>query len=104
MPGSKSPSSKPLTIIAQVQAHPGKEAELLAAQRELVAGVVKEPGCIRYELHVSNEKQGRVIFVESWESYDLWQDHMKAPALAAFRAKAGHLVAETILDQMTPDL
>lgn len=98
------PSKKPLTIIAQVQAHPGKEAELLAAQQELVAGVVKEPGCLRYELHVSNEKTGRVIFVESWESYDLWQDHMKAPALLQFRAKAGHLVAETILDQMTPDL
>lgn len=98
------PQPKPLTIIAQVQAHPGKEDELLAAQRELVAGVVQEPGCLRYELHISNEKKGRVIFVESWQSYDLWQGHMKAPALAAFRARAGLLVAETILDQMTPDL
>jgi quinol monooxygenase YgiN len=96
--------AKPLTIIAQVRAHPGKGDELLLAQRELAAGVVKEPGCLRYELHVSNEQQDRTIFVESWESYDLWQDHMKAPALAQFRAKAGHLVAETILDQMTPDL
>jgi quinol monooxygenase YgiN len=97
-------AQKPLTIIAQVQAHPGKEAELLAAQKELAAGVVKEPGCLRYELHVSNEKTGRTMFLESWETFDLWQDHMKAPALMAFRAKAGHLVAETILDQMTPDL
>lgn len=96
--------AKPLTIIAQVRAHPGHEAELLAAQRELVAAVVKEPGCIRYELHISNEQKGRVIFVESWASYAIWQDHMNAPALAHFRAKAGHLVAETILDQMTPDL
>ena len=96
--------AKPLTIIAQVRAHPGKGAELLVAQRELAAGVVKEPGCLRYELHVSNEQKDRTIFVESWESYDLWQDHMKAPALIQFRAKAGHLVAETILDQMTPDL
>lgn len=97
-------NKKPLTIIAQIRAHEGKGDELLVAQRELAAAVVKEPGCLRYELHVSNEKPGRTIFVESWESYDLWQVHMQAPALIAFRQKAGHLVAETILDQMTPDL
>lgn len=93
---------KPLTIIARVQAKPGQADNLLAAQKELVAAVVKEPGCLKYEPHVSNQHPGLVIFVESWESYDLWQVHMQAPALKAFQEKAGHMVESVVIDQMTP--
>lgn len=94
--------SKPLTIIARVQAKPGQAEKLLAAQKELTAAVVKEPGCLKYEPHLSNQHPGLVIFVESWESYELWQVHMEAPALQAFRAKAGDLVESVVIDQMTP--
>lgn len=93
---------KPLTIIARVQAKPGQGEALLAFQKELVAGVVQEPGCLLYQPHVSNQHPGLVIFVESWESYELWQAHMKAPALKAFEAKAGHLVESVVIDEMTP--
>jgi quinol monooxygenase YgiN len=41
----------PLTIVAIATAAPGQEAALRAAQEQLVAETVKEPGCLRYELH-----------------------------------------------------
>jgi len=91
----------PLTIIARVQAVAGQGDALLAHQKELVAAVLLEPGCLRYELHVSNEHPGLVIFVESWESHDLWQIHMQAPALKRFQEVAGHLVANVAIDQLT---
>lgn len=93
---------KPLTIIARVQAKPGAAEDLLAAQKELVAAVVTEPGCLLYAPHLSNQYPGLVIFVESWQSHDLWQQHMEAPALAAFRARAGHLIESVVIDQLTP--
>jgi quinol monooxygenase YgiN len=93
---------KPLTIIARVQAKPGQAENLLAAQKELVAAVVSEPGCLKYEPHISNEHPGLVIFVESWENYDLWQEHMAAPALQAFRKRAGDLIESVAIDQLTP--
>lgn len=95
---------KPLTIIARVQAKPNQADNLLAALKELVAAVVTEPGCLKYEPHLSNQHPGLVIFVESWESYDLWQVHMKAPALQAFQARAGQLIESVVIDQMTPVL
>jgi quinol monooxygenase YgiN len=46
-----SPSS--LTIVAITTAVAGKESILRAAQEQLVADTVKEPGCLRYELNQS---------------------------------------------------
>lgn len=48
-------TTSPLTIVAIATAAPGQEASLRAAQEQLVAETVKEPGCLRYELHQSRE-------------------------------------------------
>ena len=50
----------PLTIVAIATAAPGQEAALRAAQEQLVAETVQEPGCLRYELHQSRE-DGKVL-------------------------------------------
>jgi len=50
----------PLTLVAIATALPGQENMLRAAQEKLVAETVKEPGCLRYELHQS-VGDGRVL-------------------------------------------
>jgi quinol monooxygenase YgiN len=94
--------SPSLTLIAKVLARPGMEVALLAAQQKLVAHALKEPGCVSYELFVSNETPGLTFFVEAWESHALWQKHMEALAALAFRDEAAHMIAALDLFQMAP--
>lgn len=97
------PDSTPLTILAITKAAPGKETELRAAQELLVADTLKEPGCLRYELHQSLEDGRVLIFVESWATYHQWQDHMNGAAMKRFQATgAGDLITELTVHQLTP--
>lgn len=79
-------SDSPLTIIAITTAKAGKEAALGAAQEKLVAETLTEDGCLRYELHQSQD-DGRVrIFVETWASEAQWRAHMAGAAMQRFQA------------------
>ena len=57
-------SASPLTIVAIAVAAPGKEDALRAAQQQLVADTLKEPGCLRYELNQSLDDSGVLVFTE----------------------------------------
>lgn len=57
-----------LTIIAHARARPGLENRMIAEQIKVVASANQQPGCLRYELHVSNTEPGLVTFVEQWAS------------------------------------
>jgi quinol monooxygenase YgiN len=94
-------TSSPLTIVAIATAAPGKEKALRAAQTTLVAETVKEPGCLRYELHQSLEDGRVLIFVESWASEQLWRAHMNGTAIRRFQASgAGGLIQDFALHRM----
>ena len=89
-----------LIIVARVGAKPGHARALVAAQAELVQIVRKQPGCIAYELHESEDEPGKVIFFERWASSEAWERHMGGAHMNAFRAKAGHLIGEFELTRM----
>ena len=80
------PSSEPLTIIALATAMPGQERALRAAQTKLVTESLREPGCVRYELHQSLDDARIMVFVETWASEEHWKAHMEGAAIATFRA------------------
>jgi quinol monooxygenase YgiN len=93
--------SSPLTLVAIATAAPGQEKTLRAAQEKLVAETVKEPGCLRYELHQSIEDPCVLIFVESWATEQAWRDHMQGAAIKRFHASgAGNLFADFTLHRM----
>jgi quinol monooxygenase YgiN len=79
-------TSSPLGIVAVATAMPGKETALRTAQETLVAETVKEPGCIRYELHQSLEDSNILIFVETWANEAAWRAHLESPAMKQFEA------------------
>ena len=92
----------PLTIVAITTAGPGQEAALRAAQEQLVAETIKEPGCLRYELHQSREDSRVLVFVETWASEALWQAHMEGAAVKRFHASgASKLIVDFSLLQMS---
>lgn len=95
------PDSNAITVIARVQARPGAEAHLLERMCRLVDETLKEPGCLRYELHVSRDKPGLHIFVESWASSSALDRHATAPALSSFKAETTHLVESLSIDLLT---
>lgn len=73
----------------------GKGREELAA-REL-AGLRersrRDPGCIRYDMHVSPDDPRRFMLYECWESRELLDAHLAQDHLAAFRERARELFA-----------
>ena len=92
----------PLTIVAIATAAPGEEATLRAAQEQLVAETIKEPGCLRYELHQSREDSRVLVFVETWASEAQWRAHMEGAAVKRFHASgASKLIMDFSLLQMS---
>lgn len=85
-------SMKPLVVIATLRARPGREEELERALRGLVAPTRQEPGCVRYDLHRSQDSAGRFLFYEIWADRPHWETHMGRPHLQAFLARVPELV------------
>ena len=89
-----------LTIVAYVRAKLGLEELMIAEQVRLVAASKSSPGCLRYELHKSSNDQASVMFVEEWQTRELWLAHMDSPHMSAFRVAAGHAIGEFALHEM----
>ncbi len=90
-----------LTIVANIHAHPDK-IELVKAELEKLISVTRaEKGCIQYDLHQDNETPAHFLFFENWESRELWQVHLNAPHLVAYRSATEGAVAEFTINEMT---
>lgn len=67
-----------------------------------MAETVREPGCLRYELHQSIENGRVLIFVESWATDAAWRAHMEGAAIQRFQASgAGKLIQDFALHRLT---
>ena len=86
-----------VAVVSINTARPGKEAELEAALRALVAPTRKDPGFITYDLHRDIQDPRTFVFIELWESLDDLKAHGKASHIEAFRAKGGDLIETSIL-------
>lgn len=62
-----------LRLVISMNAEPGKGAELAAAMRARCVDVMKEPGCLQFEIFQSALNPDKLTLLE------LWQD---APSLA----------------------
>jgi quinol monooxygenase YgiN len=95
------PNSTPLNIMAIATAVPGQEKRLRSLQEKLVSETLKEPGCLRYELHQSLEDQNTLIFIESWADEEAWRAHMRGQAIKRFQDNGGpHLIQDFVLHRM----
>jgi quinol monooxygenase YgiN len=87
-------NAKTLTVVAQVKAAPGKEAEVRRELLSLVEPSRKDPGCINYDLHQATDNPGWFVFHENWVSKAHLDQHLAKPDLQAVLARVAQLVAE----------
>ncbi len=87
-------------VIASIRVKRGALGEYVALFKENVPKVLAEEGCIEYspclDADTGWKNQAldacRMTVVEKWASMDALQAHARAPHMAAFRKRAGHLV------------
>ena len=81
-----------LTVVAEMTAQPGKEAELRSALLACIEPTRSEAGCVEYFLHESTTSPGHFVFYENWVSAESLAEHMQTPHLVKLRSQAPDLV------------
>ena len=84
-----------VVVVGSFKAQPGKEAEALAAFKDLVEPTHGEEGCILYALHQGADDSSHLAFVERWESRELLNAHLESPHVAAILARAEELFGDS---------
>ncbi|MCV6589678.1 MAG: antibiotic biosynthesis monooxygenase [Marinobacterium sp.] len=90
-----------LTIVARIEAIAGQTELLKAELLKLVEPTRLEEGCLQYDLHQDNDDPAVFLFYERWASRELWQVHMAAEHLKAYREATSGAVASFLLHEMT---
>lgn len=92
-------SPETVTVVAVMQAKPGKEEELRSAALGLVEPTRQEEGCLQYDLHVQLVDPAWLVFYENWSSVEHLDRHGASPHLQAFRAIAGGLLESSRVER-----
>ena len=87
-------NAKPITVVAQIKAKPGKEDQVRQELLSLVAPSRKDAGCLNYDLHQGTNDPTLFLFHENWTSKAHLDAHLQKPDLQAALARVGQLVAE----------
>ena len=82
-----------LTVVAEMQAKPGREEDLRKALLALIEPTRAEDGCVQYDLHIHSNDPARFLFYENWASPAHLARHAASAHLTAFVAAAGSLLA-----------
>jgi len=75
------------SIVAEVRAKPGKEAELRAATLPLIAQVRSDPKNLVYFLQEDRERPGHFVFYEVFATKDDFEAHNATPYVKDWFAK-----------------
>jgi quinol monooxygenase YgiN len=86
--------SEILTVVAEMKAKPGREADLRNTLLALIEPTRKEEGCTQYDLHIHTGDPGRFLFYENWESGEHLKRHAASAHLTAFLEVAADLLVE----------
>jgi quinol monooxygenase YgiN len=75
------------SVVAQIQAKPGKEAELRAATLPLIELVRSDPKTVLYFLQEDRENKGHFVFFEVFANEADFNAHNEKPYVKAWFAK-----------------
>jgi len=74
----------PIILSVMIEAVQGREAELTDILKALITPTRSEPGCISYELNVSQEKPGAFLFYEKFADQAALDAHVASPHFQNF--------------------
>lgn len=83
-----------LTNVAYFIAKPGRSQDLGAELLRLVAPSRNEDGCLRYQIHQSNDVPDAWMALEDWRHVSDFKLHMSTHYVQAFMAKVPDLCVE----------
>ena len=87
-------NAKTLTVVAQIKAKPGQEAQVRQELLSLVAPSRNDAGCLNYDLHEGLNTPGLFMFHENWATKAHLDAHLKKPDLQAALGRVAELAAE----------
>lgn len=89
---------KHVVVVATLSLKDGQNEGVLEALKALHKATHQEDeGCLQYDLHKENEKENTYVFVETWKSEALLNEHMGKAHFKAFQvALAGKVESMTI--------
>ncbi len=79
--------SDEISVVAIVEAKPGREHEVATAIQACLEPTRQEAGCLLYTAHAEIETPARFVFIERWKSRAALAVHEKEPHFLAM-AKA----------------
>jgi len=85
-----------VTVVARIQAKPGKEAELRGELQKLLAPTHAEEGCISYDMHDSLDDPGLFLFYESWTTRKAIDRHLGSAHVQNLLSRADQLLAQPV--------
>ena len=81
-----------LYLKADIYPDLSKRDEVEAAYAELIRASLSEPGCLLYDLVVSEENPNVWHMFEKWESRSAWDDHMQTEHVARIQLLEPQLI------------
>lgn len=80
-------------VWGSIETQEGHRDEALRLSLEHVRRSRAEPGCLRHDVHVDVENEGRLVFFEQWQDMDALRAHFAVPAAREFAARVAKLAA-----------
>ena len=93
--------TKPLTIIARIEAKKNKVDLVKSELLKLIEPTRKEQGCLQYDLHQDNDNPEVFMFYENWRNRELWQTHMNNDHLKAYTKATEDAIKDFALNEMS---
>lgn len=90
-----------LTCVAQFTAIPGQETALKAALMAMIEPTQREPGCLYYQLHESQEEPKCWVMIEHFKDQAAFDSHSQQPYLLALKAQLPTLAASVSVNTYT---
>ena len=84
------------TIYVSFICHEGKREAFVERMKSegVLAAVLAEDGCIRYDYYYSDKNPNELLLIEAWESKEHQQVHIGQPHMATLRTlKEGRVVS-----------
>jgi quinol monooxygenase YgiN len=88
---------KTCTVVATFTPKPENLIEVKELLLDVAKDVRLEMGCIFYDLY--EEVSGKLLFIEAWESRELWQIHNNAPTVGRILEFIEGKLSEPVLVQ-----
>ena len=78
-------------VVAFISPRQGAFDQVKDILESVIPDVHREPGCEFYALHEDTE--GRLVFIEAWDSRELWINHTGLDAVATINKRTEGLLA-----------